>query len=585
MPPVIVWGLNNLTLNAGSNCTALMPDITGNSFLVATDACNCSLAVTQSVTTNTVLALGLHPVVLATADCAGNTSFCTNSVVVVGSNLPVIAAQPESETNYPGTVATFRIAVNSCSSPRYQWRFNGTPLTNSAHISGAASSELSITNVQFSDAGNYSVVVSNAFGFAVSLNALLTVTTNHIAPTTSLALAWGDGGSGQLDDGTTNNSSIPVAVSALPGRRRIISVDGGMRHSLALAHDGTLWAWGWNGLGQMGNGTLTNSNLPGFVTALPDGQKAVPIAAGDAHSLALADDGTVWAWGYGGYGQLGTFSNGSSIPVAETALPGAGKAVGIGAGIFHSLALADDGMLWVWGDGGTLGNGTLTNSSTPVAVIGLPTDKRVLAIGTGGWHSFALFGNTNLPPVARCKNITVAVGAGCSAAAFIKDCSYDPDAGDSITITQTPVGPYPVGQTAVTLTVTASYGATNSCTAVVSVNDIPPVVATQPQGQTNYLGTVATFKVAVNSCSLPSYQWRFNGMPLTNSAHIGGAASSELSITNVQFPDAGDYSVLVSSAAGAVASSNAFLLVLPLPQLTLRGSWPGYVRGEAGGWR
>src|ERR1041384_7872231 len=124
------------------------------------------------------------------------------------------------------------------------------------------------------------------------------------------------------------------------------------------------------------------------------------------HSLALADDGTLWAWGFGGLGQLGdgTFADSNTTPVAVNALPGGRKAVAISGGGYHILALADDGKLWAWGYGyfGQLGDGTFQTtspygSSTPVQVIGLPSNKRVLSIGSGGFHSFALLGDANQP--------------------------------------------------------------------------------------------------------------------------------------------------------------------------------------------
>src|SRR5439155_20424440 len=139
-------------------------------------------------------------------------------------------------------------------------------------------------------------------------------------------------------------------------------------HSLALANDGPMWAWGLGVYGQLGagiSGTSANRSTPGQVIVLPGGRKAVAVAGGYYHSLALADDGTVWAWGYAAYGQLGTGVSGnppnSSTPAQVVAFSGGRKAVAISGGENHSLALADDGTGWGWGDGayGQMGNGTL----------------------------------------------------------------------------------------------------------------------------------------------------------------------------------------------------------------------------------
>src|SRR5262249_37815785 len=80
----------------------------------------------------------------------------------------------------------------------------------------------------------------------------------------------------------------------------------------------------------------------------------------------------------------------------------------------------------------------------------------------------------NNPPVARCKNVTVSAGANCMADASIDNGSFDPDAGDTITLTQTPPGPYPLGSTGVTLTVTDNHGASNTCFSRVTVIDTTP---------------------------------------------------------------------------------------------------------------
>jgi hypothetical protein len=242
-----------------------------------------------------------------------------------------------------------------------------------------------------------------------------------------------------------------------------------------------MWAWGYGGVGQLGIGDTVYDytiSTPVQVNALPDGRKAVAIAAGWYHSMALADDGTVWVWGYGADGELGNGSTAdSSTPVAVNALPGGRKAVRVAAGDYHNLALADDGTIWAWGYGfyGELGDGTFWTSSpfgssTPVQVVGLPPTKQVLSIGTAGHHSFALLGDaSNQQPVARCRNVTVAAGANCTGNASIDDGSYDPDSGDTISVSQSPAGPYPIGITTVTLTATDNHGASNSCLATVSV--------------------------------------------------------------------------------------------------------------------
>ncbi|MCM3700233.1 S-layer homology domain-containing protein [Paenibacillus macerans] len=196
---------------------------------------------------------------------------------------------------------------------------------------------------------------------------------------------WGSNSNGQLGVGSLDNSTVPGRV---PGLSDVIAVSGALSyHSMALKRDGTVWAWGKNDNGELGDGTTTQSTTPVQVAGLT-GVKA--IAAGGYFSLALKNDGTVWAWGYNGNGELGDGTNTQrTTPVQVAGLSGV-KA--IAAGGSHALALKADGTAWAWGQNtyGTLGDGTRTNRNTPVKIAGL---EHVAAISGGGYHSMALDGN------------------------------------------------------------------------------------------------------------------------------------------------------------------------------------------------
>lgn len=146
-------------------------------------------------------------------------------------------------------------------------------------------------------------------------------------------LTWGGNWSGQLGSGNNAGSSTPVGVKNLSD---VTSVAGGSEHSLALKADGTVWAWGENGSGQLGNGVSglgTKSVNPAPVSNLSDVKS---IAAGDSHNLALKDDGTMRAWGYNTYGQLGNGTNADSdVPVPVSI----GGIKSIAGGSYHSLAV------------------------------------------------------------------------------------------------------------------------------------------------------------------------------------------------------------------------------------------------------
>ena len=198
-------------------------------------------------------------------------------------------------------------------------------------------------------------------------------------------MAWGDNESGQLGVGKgTEEALLPVAV---PGLTNVKAIAAGPDYSLALLANGTVMAWGENESGQLGTGTTKSSSTPVAVKHLTG---AVAIAAGGEFSMALLSNGTVDAWGNDESGQLGNSSveaSFSGVPVAVESLSGVSA---IAAGAMHGLALSSNGTVMAWGDGsaGELGNGVVKASEpSPVAVSGL---SGVTSISAGTLDSAAL---------------------------------------------------------------------------------------------------------------------------------------------------------------------------------------------------
>ncbi|UVI29095.1 RCC1 domain-containing protein [Paenibacillus spongiae] len=239
--------------------------------------------------------------------------------------------------------------------------------------------------------------------------------------------AWGDNYWGELGDGTTTNHTTPIPVKSLDGVHNIaareckslallndgtvwgwgiqlpfgsdqdsapgptprqvndksghafdsvVAISAGAKHNLALKSDGTVWAWGGNEYGQLGDGTVSDQYSYEFSPVQAQGlDSVVAVAAGMVHSLALKSDGTVWAWG----GE-------SSIPVQ---VQGLDSVVAIAAGATHSVALKSDGTVWTWGDNnyGQLGDGTTTARTTPVQLASL---ANVVGVAAGSYYSMAL---------------------------------------------------------------------------------------------------------------------------------------------------------------------------------------------------
>jgi len=208
--------------------------------------------------------------------------------------------------------------------------------------------------------------------------------------------AWGLNDSGQLGDGTALNRSVPVQVLASAGTplTGIIDIAAGDGHSAAITSDGRVLCWGLNDYGQLGNGTTSNSSYPVQLSLT----RMAEVSAGAAHSIARDYFGRVYAWGRNNYGQLGNnssvLSSSSPVSVVNSSSSELLDAIAISAGTYHNLALRYDGTVVSWGMGtyGQLGINSSANSSAYVVV--QQTDGSSLAgvkaVCAGGYHSLFL---------------------------------------------------------------------------------------------------------------------------------------------------------------------------------------------------
>ena len=196
---------------------------------------------------------------------------------------------------------------------------------------------------------------------------------------------WGRNNVGQLGDGTTTSQDAPVPVSSLASGVAAVAV--GDWHTCAVTEAGAVKCWGWNGYGQVGDGTTTWRVTPVPVSGLGSG--VTTVSASDRHTCALTSGGAVWCWGNNWWGQLGDGTTTSrSAPVAVSGL-GSGV-VAVTAGYFHTCALTGAGAVWCWGSNGAgqLGDGTTADRLTPVAVSGFGSGA--IAIAAGNNHTCAL---------------------------------------------------------------------------------------------------------------------------------------------------------------------------------------------------
>ncbi len=200
--------------------------------------------------------------------------------------------------------------------------------------------------------------------------------------------SWGSdliaGVIGTLGDGPTDTSRDVPGPS---GRfvPKVVAVSAGLWHALALLDDGTVWGWGYNGLGQLGNGHRVTLPAPVQMTGPTQATAAkVAVAAGTLHSLVLRSDGVVEATGWNLRGQLGNGQLGDGMTndrLEALPVPNLTGIEAIAAGGSHSLALDNSGDVWAWGgnDSGQVGDGTATDRPTPITVTGLSGMKLVAA--------------------------------------------------------------------------------------------------------------------------------------------------------------------------------------------------------------
>jgi len=185
---------------------------------------------------------------------------------------------------------------------------------------------------------------------------------------------------GQLGDGTLIDRTTPAPVIGLS---HVTAIAAGQMHSFATESDGSVWAWGWNNNGQLGDAAITDLyiTIPVEITALQD---TTPVTGGLDFSLALKPDGTVLAWGDNSCGQLGTGGGYTPAPVS-----GLSAIAVASAGMRHGVALTSDGTVLTWGSNqnGQLGDGTTDNSPIPQRVTG---QTGVAAVSAGAYQTVTL---------------------------------------------------------------------------------------------------------------------------------------------------------------------------------------------------
>ncbi len=468
------------------------------------------------------------------------------AILTVIGEPPKLVLPPWDHSVVTGGFVDFTARATGALPQAYQWFFNGNS------IPGATSTDLHFQRADSSHSGNYTVVVTNAFGAITSPPARLTLVMPS-KPVTGSVVAWGDN---RYDQG-----SVPAGVS------NIIAVSAGDWHNLALDSAGGVHAWGYNSAGQTNippgldsvtaisagsyqnlalksDGTVVSwgSTLGGTVPAGLSNVTAV--AAGGAHNLALKSDGTVVAWGYNNWGQ-------TVVP------PDLVGVVAVAAGANHSLALRYDGTLVAWGYNGYRQT-NVPSGLAPVTAIAAGGDLSLALTADGrvfGWGGNC-FGQVQVPP--EISSVIALAAGGDYFNTINSHCLALKSDGTTAAWGYLQVGPPPDGlETAIEI----SCGGYHN---LALVSDAP-VLVQLPVSQTAETGSDVRFSALAIGKTPLHYQWYVNSVEAA-----ADATNCSLQLSAVQPASTGAYTVVVTNTSGSVTSPPVMLSVIARVERTTR---------------
>ena len=205
--------------------------------------------------------------------------------------------------------------------------------------------------------------------------------------------AWGVGTSGQLGNNAAVNTSSPVSV--VGGFTDWCQASAGSIHTVGLRANGTVWTWGGNTSAQLGDNTIVNKSSP--VSVVGGFTDWCQVSASATHTSAIRTNGTLWGWGNNGGGKLGN-NSGSQTSSPVSAIGGFTDWCQVSAGSLHTVAVRRNGTLWAMGynSQGVLGDNTIVAKSSPVSVVGGFTDWCRVSVPKSGAHTLALRTNGSL---------------------------------------------------------------------------------------------------------------------------------------------------------------------------------------------
>ncbi|MCP2504817.1 MAG: putative Ig domain-containing protein, partial [Candidatus Poseidoniaceae archaeon] len=205
---------------------------------------------------------------------------------------------------------------------------------------------------------------------------------------------WGKGGYGRLGIGSTSDKTTPKLTNSLGSGRTAIDITAGQQHTCAVLDDGSIVCWGRNNYGQLGDNTTDMRSSPTQTVPLP--RPAVAVEAGQEFTCALMDNGSVMCWGRGTSGRLGIGGSGAFVPTFTNPIPGGRKAVAIDISHWHTCAVLEDGYVACWGEGDNrrLGQGaSSTDQSSPIIINYFNETNRAIDVALNNYGGCGLMEN------------------------------------------------------------------------------------------------------------------------------------------------------------------------------------------------
>jgi hypothetical protein len=490
---------------------------------------------------------------------ASNSSGSATSTVATLTVLvpSYISAQPTNQTVPLGTNAFFQSGGFGIPAPNFQWLFNGAVLADGAHITGSKSAALTIAAAQTNDAGNYWLVASNSSGSATSTVATLTVLVPSYLTAQPTNLTVPRGTNALFQSGA---SGIPApsyqwlfnGTVLADGGRITGSKSAALTIAAAQTNDaGGYWLVASNSLGSATSTVATLTVLvPSYITAQPTNQ-TVPLGTNAFFQSGASGIPTPnYQWFFSGT----VLADGGRITGSKSASLNIAAAQTNDAGSYWSVA------------SNSVGSATSTVATltvlvlVPPAITTQPTNQ-IVQLGIGNTNvAFSVTASGTAPLAYSWRKGSVNLSnsgrvSGVSNSTLAISGVLASDAGDY------------------TVVLTNLAGATTSTVATLTVVVVPPTITGQPVNQTNSAGTSATFSATAAGSPPLFYQWTFN------SATLAGATNTSLVLGSVQLSNAGNYTLVVTNAGGAITSAPAALTVVlppcvPAPQ-NLVSWWPG----------